>query len=305
MRVTIQLTGKAFLPEAWAYRNALTAAGHLVSVVEPSIPISETDPAAVLRFAGLIRTDKRRSYAEIHGYNNVSRTSLPRTKNFIKKGLAGHPDARIFVTDWVRNELRFKDGVPSIVREMGASPELISAREASERPYDVVYCGSITGRQGLIQMIKKLSLLGYRTAIAGNATAKEARFLSSIQGVKFFGLLSHTEVPQFLSQGSLGLHFCPDKYPFKYEFGSKVVEYLAAGLPVVSNKYHWIDQHSSQEGYSYLDIKTLEGVDKIAIPPNAVIPVNRARNFTWPEVLERAQFVRFVEEVFQRSEGLK
>ncbi len=291
------LTGRAFLPEVPAYVEAFNAAGHEPVVVEAGQPVSASRQDVVVRFGGVIRADASRKYTEIHEYHNVSRRSFPRSRNLVKRAAAGRPDGRIFVTEWVRDELGFSSRIGSIVRDQGAAPDLLTVRGANERKYDVVYCGSVQGRPGLVDAIARLSSLGFSVGVAGSASAAEARALGELAGVTYVGSIPHEQVPEFLGAGRLGLHYCPDRYPFRYEFGTKVVEYLVAGLPVISNRYAWIDDHSAREGYSYLDLASIDGPDDLSLPETAMMPIDRARSLTWPQVLRRADVVGFVERI--------
>ena len=66
---------------------------------------------------------------------------------------------------------------------------------------------------------------------------------------------------------------------------------------MISNRYAWIDDHSAREGYSYLDLASIDGPDGLSVPTTAVMPIDRARSLTWPEVLRRADVVGFVERI--------
>lgn len=274
---------------------ALSEAGHEVIVCNPQEKPLVNQGDIVIRFGGLLRAKSNRTFIEIHEYASSSTGRFPRTKNIIKCLISGSPDGRIFVDEWVKREFCFSDKIPCLIREQGAPADLLKVRDSSVAQFDVIYCGSITGRPGVISAIRKISLAGLSVAVAGNCSKNEIAELESLKGVCYFGSIDRSQITDFLSSGSYGLNFCPDTYPFRHQVSTKVLEYLVAGRPIISNKYSWIDRHSLQVGYSYVDLDSVLPGVQLTKNPNSVISRASAIDLTFPEVFKRSAFIEFLE----------
>src|SRR5690606_41451285 len=82
-------------------------------------------------------------------------------KDFLKKSLNKKPSGRIFLNDVVKSSLNLKDNTPYIYRDMGVDEELFQ-KPLPNPEFDIVYCGSMTGRPGLIRSEEHTSELQSR-----------------------------------------------------------------------------------------------------------------------------------------------
>ncbi len=298
MRVYLPRTGKAFLPEVGAYSDALVAAGHEPLLVDGDTDLADsTDADVLIRFGGLLRPLRGVKAVEVHEYHSASTTRFPRSKNLTKSLLAGRPAGRIFMTTWVRDQFHFPYRAPTMVRDQGAAPSFFDVRHESNRTHDVVYAGSLSGRPGLSAAVRRLASAGATIALAGTGTPKDLEELTSSRNVEYFGQMPATEVGAFLARGRFGLNYCPDRYPWNRQFSTKAIEYLAAGLPIISNSYPWIEEHSREHGYDFIDLDEVRGMDALECSDHAVLSDEKARALLWPEVLRRCGFIEFLEQV--------
>lgn len=300
MNVLFVHTGKAFLPELEAYRAAIQAEGYAADVVheEPDGHVTK-DYDLVFRFGGLLGRLPGSATPEIHEYHSASTTKLPRLKNIVKSLASPRPAGRIFLNAFVRRQFNFPDRVPYLLRDMGASPDLLACRTAGDKAFDIVYAGSISGRSGLVEVLLTLARKGLTLGIAGAATGAEADVLRQQKGIEFVGRLPGDEVPGFLSRGRMGLNYCPDVYPLKYQTSTKVIEYLVAGLPIVSNEYEWINDHAKRHGYRYVALNSLGCTVDLRAGKGTVLGVEQAKAFTWPEMLTEVGFVDFLRDTIR------
>ena len=190
---------------------------------------------------------------------------------------------------WVPNR---GQRAPWIYRDMGAPDELLRCRSGVRAAYDVVYIGAIAQRPGLLSQLRKLAARGLRIAVAGRATQDERSELSGISGISYIGELEREHVGQLLAEGKAGLNYVPRRYPYIYQTSTKIIEYLVAGLPVISNSYPWIEHHSMQHGYDFI---RLESFAPEEIEDNArKYVLDRPEAFTWSAILEAADFEAFI-----------
>lgn len=297
MRIVYIHTGRAFLPEIPAYCAALRAAGHeafVVSGVDELNEISELD--LLVRFGGLLRPLPGIAVPEIHEYHSAS-TQWPRPlRNLIKSALSSRPVGRIFQNDFVRRQFRFPDPAGFIYRDMGANPAMLAARESLSKSFDVVYAGSFKGRHGLVSCLSALARGGAKVGVAGDPAPEQLAELRTAAGIEFVGRLAQDDVPEFLAAGRFGLNFVPDIYPLNQQTSTKVIEYLVAGLPIISNSYPWMDAHARKTGYDYLRVDGIRDLAGVEPPPRAVLSVEKVQPLLWPNLLEQCQFVNFLAE---------
>jgi glycosyltransferase involved in cell wall biosynthesis len=302
MRILLPLTGKSFLPEVPAYVDAFSAAGHEVIVLGAQDDVrNAVRHDVVIRFGGLLRNISGLDAVEIHEYHNASTTRFPRSKNLAKSVLSTRPAGRVFVTDWVRRQFHFRHGAPHVVRTQGASEAFLAARDVTSHEFDIVFAGSLSGRPGLHSALAKLGASGATIGVAGVGADMDVNQICSVPGVHYVGRLDSADVPKFISQGRFALNYCPNLYPWNQQVSTKVVEYLVAGRPIISNRYPWIEHHSRDHGYHYISLDSISTFDALDPGETAVLSLSHARQHLWPEVLRSSGLVEFVENAHQTS----
>lgn len=303
MRILLLHPGKSFLPELGAYQRFLSGRGHSVDIVEEHVLTSTTGADVHYRLAGFLRQPISSAVPEIHEYASASVGRWPRAKNLVKSLASTRPAGRVFLNAVVQQQFRFADGVPFLHRDMGADEGFFAQRQVHHKPFDLVYAGSISGRPGLLACIAGLAEKGFRIALAGSANAEDQAVIAALPGVTYAGRLAPADVPAFVAQARCGLNYCPSAYPYTFQTSTKVIEYLACGLGVVSNAYDWMDRHSAQHGYAYQDLIQLQSPDDLSPWPQAILPEAQARQFEWQTLLETAGLERFIRDSVTAGNG--
>jgi glycosyltransferase involved in cell wall biosynthesis len=154
------------------------------------------------------------------------------------------------------------DAVASVSRPLAALREQQGARLAAvipngvdfarfhtanlirrEHPMTLIYAGSLDARWGIDLSLQAMPLLrrripDIRLIIAGSGPAEqELRQLSSSLGlgdcVRFEGFVPHSDLPDLLAQADIGIATSRRNAFRQYASPLKIVEYMAAGLPVI------------------------------------------------------------------------
>lgn len=295
-KILIVRSAGAFLPEADAYTAILRDAGYYVDTISGSqLADISVRPDLVIRFGGFLLRPAIPGVPEIHDYASASLRPFPRLKNTLKSSLSCAALGYIFLNPFVRDQLHFGYKAPFIYRDMGADNRFYKLRDRGPetKSFDVVYAGSMLHRPGLIDCLLRLKGVGATVAVAGDASRGDALTLSRA-GVEFVGRLPSYEVPNFIASGHFGLNFCPDRYPFRYQTSTKVIEYLTAGIPVLSNRYSWIEAHSRKLGYQYLDVDAVRNMSDLIPVPGMRVEQKVAQALTWGSVLEASGFLDFI-----------
>lgn len=289
MNLSILLTGKAFLPEAYAYKQYLMARGWDVKLCPPGKPEYQADLVISFQPERLPDLSSYRCRV-IHEYHSLPTGSFPRIRQFIKKSLTRRPNGRIFLSPIVRSELRFQDDVPFINRDMGVDDAFFHDNVVSKE-FDIVYCGSIEGRTGIIECIDDLAKMGLRILIVGQPTVEFMAKFDTISNICMIGPLPRERVPLVIRRARYGLNFTPDIYPLNIQTSTKTLEYLAAGLGVISSRYKWAEDFFVDGNKPVIWLDTL--FDRNINLPDQLDKVDMSA-YRWSRILEGADFEAFL-----------
>ncbi len=251
LRVLFQRTGRAHLPEVDAYVSYLRRSPEVEAVDSAAEPDARpADVDVVWRFMGLDRAGApgRRL---VHEYNSLSTGRWPRLRNRLKQTLNIRPDFRVFLSPAVREGFAFTDGVPWGLRDMGvaecfffAPPPMVT------RPFDFVYAGSLSrARQShtLLRHFDRCPGAG-RLLVVGEVPAALARRFGRSGRITFTGRVPYADVPSCLARARWGVNLIPERYPLNIQTSTKLLEYFAAGLGVVSTAYAWSTAFARSRG---------------------------------------------------------
>jgi glycosyltransferase involved in cell wall biosynthesis len=122
----------------------------------------------------------------------------------------------------------------------------VSVPDRIEPPGDdrVVYVGHLTRARGVDEMIETARLLSERTAgrvsthVIGHADARSAERLRDAggAGLTWHGFLPSGQALSHLRGAMAGLALLHDHPNYRVSTGSKVIEYMAYGVPVVATE---------------------------------------------------------------------
>ncbi len=283
MYIGITLSKFAYTPEAYAYEKYLQELGHQVQL---DYELDSNNDVNIY-FMGVRPFWKKKEgrAIEIHEYQSLSTPPYAHFKNFAKKRVNKQPSGRVFLNEFVHRDLNFSDNIPYIYRDMGVDEALFQS--PSENPlYDIVYCGSIAGRNGLIEVMIKLAE-NYKVVVVGNVGDLE-RSLLKHENITILGRVERSDLPEIYRNARFGLNFTPDIYPFNIQTSTKTLEYLAAGLGVISNRYYWSEEFFRKLNYTPLWI---EGDLSLEEHNDQKLDF---LNFSWSSILNDCKFEEFI-----------
>lgn len=252
--IAIEVTNNAFLPESYAYREFFRKQGYQCEFVDKGA-LSAFDYDAIMLFHGFHPFWKKYPKFVIGEYHSLSVGRYSKFKDALKRLLNVRSDLYIFLNEDVRKKLWFSKRTNYITRCMGYSKSDFERFKSNKKLFDVVYCGSY--RDGLWKEIKGLADLGLKIAVVG----PEVPFLHPM--LISFGRRTPQEAREIISQSRLGLNYTPDIFPLNIQDSTKVIEYCAAGLGVITNRYKWVNYFEKDRGASFLNIDDVDCVDDI------------------------------------------
>lgn len=291
MKVGITLKTNAYTPEAFAYQKFLEKKGWEVQLDYTL----DTSNDINIYFMGTrpLWQNNRTKAKEIHEYQSLSTPPYAYLKNLSKRFINKKPNGRIFLNKIVRKDFHFFDNVPYIYRDMGVDESLF--QQPNPHPtYDILYCGSINGRVGLIETLNNLAKT-YKIAVVGNVNEEEKRLLNN-SNIALLGKIRREDLPAIYREARFGLNYTPDIYPFNRQTSTKTLEYLASGLQVISNKYFWAERFFNELGYEPIWLNG-NNVSEIVIKSKNVSNIEIMKKFSWSNVLDKSNLDSFLREM--------
>ncbi len=237
----------AYLPEIPAYMSWLERYKSDIKVDDSSrlADYRTDDYDIVWRFMGLDRGAKERFV--VHEYNSLSTGTGAYCKNLIKRTFNKKPDRRIFLNESVRQGFAFRDGVPFRLRDMGVDRRFFRSGPALPPLYDFVYAGSLNRGSIITRFLDYFaaSVRDMTLLLVGEAHPDMRKRYHNAPNIIFKGRVPYEDVPDLAAQARYGLNLMPDRYPFNLQTATKVIEYCALGLPVISTRYHWVEDYAA------------------------------------------------------------
>jgi glycosyltransferase involved in cell wall biosynthesis len=241
-------TGAAYMPELAAYATHLAQLGHHSRV--------HRDPASVPLDADIVwwlcgrvsaaHAQRLRHSVQVHEYASASVGRWPALKDRVKRWTQPRPRYRVFLNDWVRARMGFDDGVPSTLRDMGVPATFLQAQAKGTPEFDLVYLGEMSRLLACAPALQAIAQAGLSLLLVGEVPTALRALVKNWPHVHCSGRVPHNEVPAQLLRARAGLNLMPERLPLTEQTSTKVLEYLAVGLPVLSNRYAWAEGIAAQ-----------------------------------------------------------
>jgi len=239
--------GPSYLPEIDAYCAYIQSRGHQSMVHDSSVSVP-TSASVVWWFCGRVplrETHRLRGAFQIHEYASASIPPYAWAKDQVKHWTQPRPDYRIYQNGWVRERMGFADGVPLALRDMGVAEHFFDAPSHTPVPeFDLVYLGEMSRLLAFIPVLQAIHAAGRSLLLVGEVPAELQAQLPP--NVTCTGRVEHAQVPRHLHRARFGLNLIPNAKPFQQQTSTKVLEYCAVGLRVVSNAYPWVRYFMAQ-----------------------------------------------------------
>jgi len=243
------VSSQAIHPPEWqAYEQHLAALGHQ-SVLHRHPATVPQDADIVWWLCGRVsrhHSHRLRQSLQVHEYPSASLGRWPLIKDIIKQWRHPLPDHRVFLNEWVRERFSFEDGIPCSLRDMGVAPVFLQPQRRPSPDHDLVYSGDMGRLQQFMPALQALSQSGLRLLLIGQLSTGLNAWLAGLPGITAVGPVAPAQVPGLLLRARAGLNLMPRRQPLTRQAAAQVLEYLATGLPVLSNAYAWSRQISAR-----------------------------------------------------------
>lgn len=233
---------RSYLPELAAYQTHIERLGYAVQMHTQADTVPD-DAQAVWWICGRVpsaQAKRLQGAVQVHEYASASVAPLAWLKDRIKQWQHPVPDFRVFQSDWVRQRMGFaEDGVPYALRDMGVPESFLTAQSLQAPEFDLVYLGEMRRLLHFVPLLQTLGQAGLSLLLVGDVPAALQAHLAALGHIQSTGRVPQDQVPAQLLRARAGLNLMPDVLPLSEQTSTKLLEYLALGLPVISNPYAW------------------------------------------------------------------
>lgn len=279
-RILLIKRSTSFLPEVDAYTEYFKQDPRFQfeTVMESDFQSSHVRPGDVLwQFAGRVFPTPA-GVAAIHEYNSLSIT-LSFIKDRLKPLLNPRPELRIFLNDFVRSKLHFYDRVPHVIRDMGIHPRFFQQKN-TEKTHDFVYVGTLYKIRKVNDLFRKVvdSQWGSLLVIGGPTSEIDPDLLKH-PACTFTGPVPYERIPELASRARMALNLIPDEYPFNRQTSTKMIEYCALGIPVITTETQWIRGFEQSRNTQFCRWDNYSPGKTLSPPPDV-------RDLEWSRILD-------------------
>ena len=285
-------SAKAFLPEIDAYVSYFNNTGRFRafdSAQSEASPWSgEYDVVWEFKgFGGIKKGNKR--FLLVHEYASLSTGTLPHLKNFLKAKFNPRPDLRVFLNEEVRSGFLFRDNIDFCYRDMGIDPRFLEAR-SDRKEYDFVYVGAVSKSREIDRLLAVMNekKMG-RLCLIGSVDPDLYERYRNNRDFIFTGKIPYAQVPEIASKAVYGINYIPDRYPYNLQTSTKLLEYLALGLRVLTTDYSWVRKFERIHGCSFYKLRKTSDFDMRSISEFPHYCNLNTENFLWDKIIRESK----------------
>ncbi|TQR17337.1 glycosyltransferase family 1 protein [Psychrobacillus vulpis] len=276
MKIAFVNKGKSYLPEIKAYMDYINKQNGISAIEvykDQKESIKKCD--VVWNFMGFEMGRNNNNQFHIHEYCSLSVGKFSKQKDLLKRYLNSRPAGRVFLNEELFQLMNFKDNIPSLKRDMGISDSFYKA--SNKKEYDFVYIGDINTARKLDILLTyfKTKNMEQNILLIGNVSNELYSRFKNNDNIIFTGKLNHEEVPTMASKAVYGINYMPDIFPFNIQTSTKLLEYCALGLKIITTDYKWVNQFENSRGARFFKLEdslinfTRENIEKFDfITPN-------------------------------------
>ncbi|HEY4155458.1 MAG TPA: glycosyltransferase [Puia sp.] len=256
MKIAFIHSRRTFLPELDAYQSFFQSK-NIQSVVCRYGEEAASGADVYWYFMGIYPGAAARGKRIIHEYASASVPPYRKFKDLLKARLNPRPHFRLYLNEYVHQEIQHRDEIPFGYRDMGISDGFIPDPGA-EKKYDFIYVGSFARErkiETLLRVFQEGVMKERSLLLLGQDYDRLASRYSSSGNIIFRGPVSRREMPAYLATARFAINFIPDREPFNAQTSTKFLEYAAMQIPIISSNYFWISHFRERYGGRYFFLK--------------------------------------------------
>lgn len=281
----------AFLPEINAYIDYFNRTRVFKAYDSSKLDHFDLEDFDVIwEFKGLSGVKKKKGQLLVHEYASLSTGKFPIVKNYIKSRFNEQPDLRIFLNETVKEGFNFNNDIDFCYRDMGIDKSFIRQTEKTKE-YEFVYVGSISKERGIDKLLNAFIASGSgKLCLVGNVENDIYNKFKHTKNVIFTGKVPYSSVPNIAGKAKYGINYMPNKYPYNIQTSTKLLEYLALGLKIITTDYKWIREFEKKNNCEFYKLNSkrwdlsVDKIEKFKFKYNF-----NPHEYLWDEVIRKSE----------------
>ena len=225
----------------------------------------------------------------IHEYASLSLPPCASMKDWIKRKLNVKPDLRVFLNQHIASRYGFSDAVPFCYRDMGVSKDFFRSSVTNSKLYDFVYVGSMSKDREIFRLLNHLKV--YKKAsilLVGKPSDDLYNAYKQYRNIIFSGKVPYKDVPDLVLKAEYAVNYIPNKYPFNIQTSTKLLEYAAMGMKIVTTSYGWVNRFETDREMRFFHLHkdcsnlSLEELEHFSFKTNDI------RDLQWENILDNS-----------------
>src|SRR5687767_8684100 len=252
MRIAFIHARSSFLPEVEAYRRFFKKRN--VETVSADFHNAKNVNADVMWWIMGFSTISMPGTLTIHEYTSASAPPFAQAKDFLKSCFNAKPDYRLFLNNYVKESLHFNDQVPSGFRDMGIDPSMFFPEPDRDKVFDFVYTGNVHYTRRLTKLLNCFSsgaLKDRSLLILSRDYEHLQQQYARYKNIFLKGPVSSGEVCGYINSARFAINYIPDVRPYNSQTSTKLLEYAACQIPIITTSYHWMSDFQLNYGGQY------------------------------------------------------
>ncbi len=299
MTIAFVHNNKAFLPGLYGYRQFFARYNIQCEVVTAD-ELRTLHRNVEWYFLGSDFSKPREGIYKIHEYPSASLPPFRHWKDWVKSFINTQPDFRLFQNEFVKDCLNFHDTIPFGYRDLGIPEDWLSGAPAINKEFDFIYTGDVSASRNIkdifnlfTEKLKERNLL-----VLSHRYEELKEQYKDYRNIIFKGPVQKDQVREYLLKSRFALNYIPDIAPFNQQTSTKLLEYIACKIPVISTKYQWMNEFEKENGghYYYLD-NNLGNFEWEAIN-NFSYSFPDLSGWTWEKQIRRSGVLEFLTATF-------
>ena len=257
MKIAFVHNNRAFLPELAAYQNFFQKQ-NIQTCIAVYGEEKDSDADVLWYLMGFYPRSFHKNKLIIHEYTSASVPPYRKLKDFLKGRLTPRPHFRLYLNEYVREQMNIHDEVPFGYRDMGISDSFFHQPPPVTKEFDFIYTGSLSSQRKLNILLKIFdqgTLQQHSILLLGNDSDGLAATFGHNRNIFFQPAVPWEEVPNYLARSVYAINYIPDEEPFNAQTPTKFLEYAAMKIPVISTNYFWISEFQERYGGNYFLLK--------------------------------------------------
>jgi glycosyltransferase involved in cell wall biosynthesis len=296
MKIVLIHNNQAFLPELTAYETFFqTYQIETCSAIYGQESASDAD--VYWYMMGYYPKAYYKKKLIIHEYASASVPPYRKLKDFFKSKLNPRPHFRLFLNEYVKEQICIHDEVPFGYRDMGVAREFFQISDKGLKEFDFIYSGSLSaGRnmESLLRVFEKGELVKKSILILGKDECGLKEKFRHCRNIIFQSPVSWEQVPSWLSRARYAFNFVPNIEPFNSQTSTKFLEYAAMKIPVISTNYFWISEFQEKYNGNYFILK--EDLSNLSWEKISGFPFEfpNLKSWSWEERIRASGVLEFL-----------